>query len=298
LDATPPAIAPTAPASFSPNRDGASDTARLAWTSNESITGTARVYRGTTLVRSWTIAGGTSGAVTWTGTNSAGALVADGTYSFRVTARDAAGNLTVRTAAVKVDRTLSTLRWSAPAFYPQDGDRIAAASKVTFSTARSATVSAAIYAGSTLIRTIWTNRTLAAGPHVWTWNGRNNAGALVDRGTYVVKVTATSAIGTTSLTRSVVADAFSTTVSSGAVAAGQTLTVTVATTEALRASPTIAFIQPGKAAVRKTAVSLGGGRYRASFVVVAGAAGTGSIVISARDTAGGLNTSSRTVAVR
>jgi flagellar hook assembly protein FlgD len=298
LDATPPAIAPTAPASFSPNRDGASDTARLAWTSSDSITGTARVYRGTTLVRSWTIAGGTSGAVTWTGTNGAGALVADGTYSFRVAGRDAAGNLTVRTAPIKVDRTLSTLRWSAPAFYPQDGDRIAASSKVTFSTARSATVSAGIYSGSTLIRTIWTNRTLAAGPHAWTWNGRNNAGALVARGTYVVKVTASSAIGTTSLTRSVVADAFSTTVSSGAVAAGQTLTVTVATTEALRASPTIAFIQPGKAAVRKTAVSLGGGRYRASFVVAAGAAGTGSIVISARDTAGGLNTSSRTVAVR
>src|SRR6185503_3284331 len=141
VDATPPAIGPTAPATFSPNHDGASDTARLAWTSSEAITGTARVYRGTTLVRSWPIVGGRSGAVTWTGTNSAGAPVADGSYSFRVTGRDAAGNLTVRTAVVKVDRTLSTLRWSAPAFYPQDGDRIAASSKVTFSTARSATVS-------------------------------------------------------------------------------------------------------------------------------------------------------------
>ena len=298
VDATPPAIGPTAPATFSPNHDGASDTARLAWTSSEAITGTARVYRGTTLVRSWPIVGGRSGAVTWTGTNSAGAPVADGSYTFRVTGREAAGNLTVRTAVVKVDRTLSTLRWSAPAFYPQDGDRIAASSKVTFSTARSATVSAAIYAGSTLIRTIWTNRALGAGSHAWSWDGRNNAGAVVARGTYVLKVTATSAIGTSSLTRSVVADAFTTTVSSGAVAAGQTLTVTVATTEALRTSPTIAFTQPGKAAVRKTAVSLGGGRYRASFVVAAGAAGTASIAISGRDTAGGLNTSSRTVAVR
>jgi spore germination protein YaaH/flagellar hook assembly protein FlgD len=298
VDATAPAIAATAPATFSPNRDGAFDTARLAWSSSETISGTARIYHGSTLVRSWPIAARASGAITWTGTNSAGSLVADGTYAFRVSGRDAAGNLTTRTIGVKVDRTLSTLRWSAPGFFPQDGDRLAATSRLTFTTTRTALVSAAIYSGATVVRTIWTNRTLGAGPHAWTWDGRDGSAAIVARGTYVVRVTATSAFGTSALTRSVVADAFTIGTSPGSPTAGQTLSVTVRTIETLRAAPTISFTQAGKTPVRKTAISLGGGLYRVTFTVAAGAPGPARIVVSGRDTAGGLNTSSRTVAVR
>ena len=298
VDATPPAVTATAPPTFSPNRDGAADTARLAWTSAEAITGTARITHGSTVIRSWSIANARGGAITWTGTNAAGSAVAEGRYTFRVTGRDAAGNLTVKTAPVTVDRTLSTLRWSNAAFFPQDGDAIARSSQITFRTIRTATVTGGIYSGSTLIRTIWNNRTLSAGAHAWPWDGRNNAGAIVARGTYLVRIAATSTIGTSVLGRSVLADAFQTIVSSGSLRAGQTLTVTVTTTEALRAAPAITLTQSGRTAVRKTAVALGGGRYRAAFVIVSGASGTAGIVVSGRDTAGGLNTSSRTVLVR
>ncbi len=298
LDATPPAIGVSAPATFSPNRDGSADTARLAWTSSERISGTARVYHGTTLIRSWTISGATSGAVAWNGTNSAGVPVADGSYAFRVAGRDAAGNLATAAAKVVVDRTLSTLRWSVARFYPQDGDSLARTSKSSFTLARAAKVSAAIYSGTTLVRAIWTDRSLTAGAHGWTWDGRDATGAFVARGTYALRVTAVSSVGTSVLSRSILADAFATTLSSISLAPGQTLTVTFATVESLRASPTASFTQPGRAAVHKTAVSLGSGRYRLTFAIGSGVAGPATLVIAGRDILGGLNTTTRSLLIR
>ena len=63
-----------------------------------------------------------SGAVSWSGTDAAGRRVADGTYTFRVTGRDAAGNAATRTTPVRVDRTLGSVGWASAAFYPNDGD--------------------------------------------------------------------------------------------------------------------------------------------------------------------------------
>ena len=299
LDRTAPAIAPGAtPDRFSPNADGAVDTARLDWTSSEPVTGNARIYRGTTLIRAWGIANAAAGAVTWTGTDSAGRAVPDGTYTWRVSGRDIAGNLTTRTTSVVVDRTLSTLRWSRGAFYPQDGDSLFASSKVTFSLKRSSSISLAIYSGSTLIRTVWTKRTLAAGAWGWTWNGRNNAGALVARGNYQARVTATNGLGTTVLVRTVVVDAFRIAPSATALSAGQTLTLTLTTTEALRASPIVSLTQPGRSAVTRTATSLGSGKYRVTFTIAAGAAGSATIRVTGRDSANGLNWSTTTVTIR
>ena len=81
VDDTPAALAASAaPVSFSPNGDGAGDSSRLGWSASERITGSARVYRGTTLIRSWTVAAATAGAVRWTGTDAAGRAVPDGRY--------------------------------------------------------------------------------------------------------------------------------------------------------------------------------------------------------------------------
>jgi flagellar hook assembly protein FlgD len=110
VDRTPPAIVPVAPPAFSPNGDGVADTARLAWASAEPLTGTAAVYHGSRLVRSWRIAkAAASGAASWAGTDAAGRRVADGMYTFRVTGRDAAGNAP-RTCAGRVDRIAR--RWA------------------------------------------------------------------------------------------------------------------------------------------------------------------------------------------
>ena len=298
IDTTSPTVVPTAtPAIFSPNGDGAFEISRLAWSSSEPISGTARIYHGTTLIRSWTITKVAAGGVTWNGTNAAGSRVGDGTYAYRVSGRDAAGNLTTSTARVVVDRTLSTLRWSTSQFFPQDGDLLARSSRATFKLARAAKVSVGIYQGSTNVRTIWTNRALAAGSYGWTWNGRTAAGALVPRGRYTVRVVVTTALGVSILNRTVIVDAFAITPSATIVTAGQTLTVTVRTAEPLAANPTIRFSQTGKTAITKKTTSLGGGRYRVSFIVAPGGVGPAALRVIGHDTSGGINASYATVSV-
>ena len=64
------------------------------------------------------------------------------------------------------------------------------------------------------------------------------------------------------LTRDILVDAYSVSLSSASVKAGQTLTVTLIPTEAPSGAPSVTFKQPGRAAVRRTATALGGGRYR------------------------------------
>ena len=61
----------------------------------------------------------------------------------------------------------------------------------------------AIYHGATLVRTVWTNRSVKTGTYHWRWTGKTAAGAYVKPGTYKVMVTATSKFGTTRFSRSV-----------------------------------------------------------------------------------------------
>ncbi len=298
VDTTPavPALAPT-PTRFSPNGDGDSDTIRLAWSTAEPITGYARVYRGTTLVRTWAVSGSVAGAVTWNGTDAAGRAMPDGAYQFKVAGRDPAGNLAGASTSIMVDRTLAAVRWSR-SFYPQDGDSLARDANFTFGLSRPATVSLGIYAGSTLIRTVWTNLVIPAGVAGWRWDGRTAAGAFVTPGTYTARMTARTGLGTTTISRDVRVDAFAIGRSASSVAGGQTFTLNLTTIEALRTAPSVTFTQPGRVAVTKTATSLGGGKFRVSFAVATGPAGTAAIRIAAWDSAGGANVSRTSVTIR
>ena len=182
VDRTPASIAATAPPTFSPNGDGVADTARLAWTASERVTGTVRIVKGATVIRTWAITSAAAGAVSWNGLTSSGAAAPDGTYTLRVSGRDAAGNPGVRSIPIVVDRTLSTVGWSRAAFHPRDSDALAPSARISFNLRRTAAVSVAIYAGTTLVRTVSTNRTLASGPQGWTWDGRDGTGASSRRG--------------------------------------------------------------------------------------------------------------------
>jgi hypothetical protein len=139
---------------------------------------------------------------------------------------------------------------------------------------------------------------MAAAKQVGTWDGRDGRGAFVPRGTYSLRVTARSAIGTSVASSKIAADAFSTSLATSAFAPGQTLSLTFSSTEKLAALPTVTFTQPGRAEVQRTAVAVSGGRYRVTFVVAAGPAGSATLVIGARDASGGWNTTARTVAIQ
>jgi flagellar hook assembly protein FlgD len=299
VDTTAPSIAArTSAAIFSPNGDGIADATTLSWTANEPATGTARLYRGTTLVRSWTVTNTAAWHVAWNGRNAAGAALADGTYTFRVSVKDAGGNPRTVSIPVVVDRTAGFLAWS-QAFFPQDGDAIRPTSTVSWRQTRTATATLSVYdASGALVRHVFTDRSLAAGTRTWTWNGRRADGTLVPQGWYAARLTVTSGLGTLTLQRGVWAAGFTISPSASSVAPGQTLAVIVSTVEPLAAAPRVTFTQPGRAGVTVTATRLADGRYRATFKVAAGTAGPGGIKVTGRDTAGHTNTTSTVIAVR
>ncbi|HEX3428863.1 MAG TPA: glycosyl hydrolase family 18 protein [Candidatus Limnocylindrales bacterium] len=297
-DTTPPTIGVRATLGrFSPNGDGDADTTRLVWSSSEAISGTARILRGTTVVRSWRIRGAAAGSVSWSGTDAAGRRVPDGTYTFRVDGRDGGRNAGSGATSIVLDRTLSSLRLTPGLFFPQDGDRLGSTATATFRLARSASVSIAIYQGPTLVRTAVANRLMPAGTRSWTWDGRNAAGSFVAPGRYTIQVAARTSLGTSVLTRTVLADAFFVALSATTLRKGQTLTVTVTSAEPLRSPPAVLFGQRGRATVAKTAVALGGGRYRVAFTV-ASSAGPAVLRIVGRDRSGGTNATSVSLVVR
>jgi spore germination protein YaaH/flagellar hook assembly protein FlgD len=266
---------------FSPNGDGVADTARLSWTAGESVTGTVRVTRGSTIWRRWSVGG--NGGITWNGRDSHGDPVPDGHYTLSIGVRDAAGNPAVRSYPVLVDRTVGYLRWSPTLFYPQDGDRLAPSATAAFRLTRTATTTLRVYdSRGEFVRTLWSARSLGAGSWHASWNGRSATGAMVARGRYRLVLTVRSALATTKLARNIVADAFAVRLS-GTPRAGRSLTITLRSAERLSPSPRLALAQAGRAVVTKSATSLGGGRYSVTFSLPAGVTGTATFSIAARD---------------
>ncbi|HEY7523460.1 MAG TPA: glycosyl hydrolase family 18 protein [Candidatus Limnocylindrales bacterium] len=103
VDGTRPTVTVTAtPATISPNDDGIADVTRLRWSSNEPVRGRVRVIRGTTTLRTWAFAARTGWSVGWGGRDAAGRRLPRGTYTIRVDALDAAGNLRAVTTTVVV----------------------------------------------------------------------------------------------------------------------------------------------------------------------------------------------------
>ena len=298
VDRTPPTITPVPlPGLFSPNGDGVTDTTSLHWSATEASGGTVAVWRGKTLVRRWSVAAATSGSVTWNGRSKTGALVTDGRYTVKVDLRDAAGNRTVASSSVVVDRTVAGLRWSG-SFFPQDNDALAKTSVLSWRLTRTARTTLALYdAAGHLVRTVWTGRSQAAGSRSWAWNGRLADGTLAPQGAYQAQLTVVSPYGTQILTRAVWAAAFPASLSASRVRAGQVLTVAFAVGEPVRTAPRVTFHQPGLAPRTIAATRLPNGTYRARFAVRAGAAGTATVQIAATDTGGRANVSTYSLAV-
>jgi flagellar hook assembly protein FlgD len=281
---------------ISPNGDGIADATSISWAASEPVSGTVRISRGSTVVRSWSLAG-TAGTIAWNGRTAAGSLVNDGTYTVRVSGRDAAGNATTRDHTVVVDRTVRLAK-TASRFFPHDGDALVPSTTLSWTLARSATVTVQVFRGDTLVRTPIGGRLRAAGTHSWTWNGKDATGAYLPRGFYTIRLTTTSWVGTTVISKTVFSDAFGVLLSAPTRTAGQSLSVIVSPVEPLAAAPRISITQVGNSAVTKTATKLADGRYRAVFTIASGAPGTAIIRITGTDRRGGVNRSTATVLVQ
>ena len=297
IDTVVPALASSVsrPA-ISPNGDGIADTTSISWTASELVSGTIRVSRGSTIVRTWSLAG-TAGTIAWDGRTASGSLVNDGSYTIQVSGRDAAGNASTRDHTVVVDRTVR-LSKTGSRFFPHDGDALAPSTTLSWALARSATVTVQVFRGDRIVRTPIGGRARAAGTYSWTWNGKDATGAYLPRGFYTIRLTATSSVGTTVISKTVFSDAFGVTLSAPTRTSGQSLSVTVSPVEPLAAAPRISLTQSGSSAVTKTATKLADGRYRAVFTIAPGAPGTAIIRMTGTDRRGGVNRSTATVVVQ
>ncbi|HET7167566.1 MAG TPA: glycosyl hydrolase family 18 protein, partial [Candidatus Limnocylindrales bacterium] len=201
VDTHSPTVSPRVSRGFiSPDGDGVADILPLRWSSTETIAGAVRLRSASgALVRGWSFGSRSTWSTTWDGRDRTGAITRDGRYMFQVDGRDAAGNRVVATAPFLIDRTIRSVRWSDSSFDP----RARQTSQAKIVLRRPATITTAIYHGTTLVRRVWTNKALAAGNYYWTWNGKTAAGAYVAPGTYRMLVTAMSWIGTTTYSRSV-----------------------------------------------------------------------------------------------
>ncbi|MCU0483617.1 MAG: hypothetical protein MUC54_04995 [Chloroflexi bacterium] len=268
--------APT-PAQFSPNGDGLADTTKLGLASDEAGAATVTVSdAGGAVVGTFTeavVAG--QDAISWDGRTSAGAYVADGTYTLRVQVRDAAGNRGASVgAACVVYAALSKVRSSLVAFYPQDGDAYGRSVGFSFSLRSAATVSWVVTNDAgTVVRTRMADRALVAGSYGFTWDGRSDAGAYVPRGRYYSTVTATDGTFTATQRSSATVDAFRIDASDTTPARGQRLTVTIYSAEPLKRNPTLAVSQPGYATWSVSTTRVKTGVYRATVTLRSGGSG-------------------------
>ncbi|MHB8960585.1 MAG: FlgD immunoglobulin-like domain containing protein [Candidatus Limnocylindrales bacterium] len=280
----------TTPQVFSPNRDGVQESVGFGVTSTKDGTAQASIRNagGSTVAALEVPLNSLRATVTWDGTTSAGAAAPDGVYSVRLTVRDLAGNTSgFQDRQVVVDRTLGFAKASRALFFPQDGDNLTPTTAFSFKLAGPATVDWTIVdARGVVVRTIRTHAALAAGSYGYTWNGRNNAGSYVARGTYRSVVVSTDALATQTLQAAVVADAFKIAVSDTTPGRGQTITVTATSAEGLAAAPRLAVIQPGIAIWSASMTRVSTGVYRVSIRLRSSHTGTLRLKVYGKDSAG------------
>ena len=187
------------PTTISPNGDGRADSTILRWSAAQRVTGTGRILTRRGQGHVLGARPGTSGLTTWTGRNTAGTVVPDGRYVYRVTGLDPAGNAASRDIPVNVDRTIASVAWSNSLVRSARGQK----SQLSFRLIRPATVTVTIAYGTVVVRRVHTVRGPRRGTYRWTWDGKNGNGVTVKPGTYSVSVHATSSIAATKVSRSV-----------------------------------------------------------------------------------------------
>ncbi|HEY6057677.1 MAG TPA: glycosyl hydrolase family 18 protein [Candidatus Limnocylindrales bacterium] len=300
LDTQAPTVtASSSPALFSPDGDGVADRAVLTWTSDERASGWLRILHGTTLVRRWPIAAGSTGRIGWDGRDASHRLVADGRYVVEAELTDRSGNRTISRSAVAVDRTTQGVGWSPTLFDPGDGDALADSARLTFTLSRPATTTLRIEdARGMPVRGAWHDRRQKAGIVRWTWDGTGLDRQPVAPGRYVAVLIVESPYGTTELRLPIAVAAFTIVPSATTLAAGDVLRLDIRSAEPLRSPPSVTFTQAGLAPTRAIARPVGSARYTVSFTVAGGAAGDATIVVAGRDVGGGTNRATRGVTVR
>jgi flagellar hook assembly protein FlgD len=181
--------APTVAPTLSPNGDGAGDVQTLSYKLVRPAQVSAKLVAPDGTTRELDAGQRAAGRYrfSWKGTDEAGAPALEGRYQWNVSAADDAGQASTHSRTFTVDNTLGFARVSP------------GARQIAFTLTRDANIRVTIEKPSGDIL-----RTVAAGPRaagnvVATWNGRDGRRKRVARGSYVVRIAATSPLGLSAL---------------------------------------------------------------------------------------------------
>ena len=201
------------PLSFSPNGDARTETTAATYSPAEAcavrvgiMDADGKVLR---WLHGWRARGTGSYRVSWDGKIGSGSSLAaapDGQYRFDIERRDAAGNIARRGIGVVLDRTLG-FPTAAPVTLSPNGDGARDATKLGFKLTRRAAVTITVRLGSEVVRTLGLG-TLEAGAHAATWDGRAGSGEYLASGRPVFTVTATSTLGESSVSKTLIVDLY------------------------------------------------------------------------------------------
>jgi flagellar hook assembly protein FlgD len=270
---------------FSPNGDGVRDQVDLIATNPDPGAVLVKVRDGSgALIDKWTVDNGSDPvSLSWDGRTTAGAYAADGTYSIIVLPQDLAGNTGTGVArSVELVAALRSVATSRAIFFPQDLDGLAATADLSFVLQRPMTVSWVIRdAAGGLVVTHLDAVDLPSGTHAWTFDGRDDEGAMLPRGAYSAEVVATDGGLTASQSVGFTLAAFALRPSDSTPARGQTITVTVDSAEALSGAPRLVISQPGVSRRSVLTSKVGRRTYRVT-VRLKDSGQTGALVLKAK----------------
>jgi flagellar hook assembly protein FlgD len=286
---------------FTPNGDGTSDSIAFAVGASEpgSVTATVTDAGGATVDHAAVTVSGSAGTISWDGRDTAGAYVPDGTYTLSFVAKDRAGNRSVPQArSVNVFGALGYVASSKTVFFPQDGDSLGRTTTLSIRLRSAATVTWSVRTpAGALVRTIKDDEALAAGTHTFSWDGRDDAGALVPRGSYRAVATATDGTLGAGQAASVVADAFRIAASDATPGRGQRITITATTAEPLGSAARLRVYQPGIAAWDATMTKVATGVYRVTVTLKSSQTGTLRFRVAGYDSSGSFQGSTVSLAL-
>jgi spore germination protein YaaH/flagellar hook assembly protein FlgD len=182
----------------SPARDGRHDSVSLAATSSGAThwrLTAAPVGPAGTRPAVRTVGGpGGKPKPSWDGRTDAGTPAPDGRYRLTLAVLDDAGNAAARSWDVIVDGTVPAVSPVAlPVTFSPDGDGVADAAVVRWTTDETAIATVRIYRGTRLVRTL--GSTAAGRSGALRWNGRGRGGSRLADGTYLARITAQDGAG-------------------------------------------------------------------------------------------------------
>jgi flagellar hook assembly protein FlgD len=292
VDTTPPSLTGISPdgsvvSPFSPNGDAVADTIATTATTTEAGSLAVRVANAAdTTVRTFTVPA-TVGAntVNWDGKANSGSVVPDGDYTITIAPRDAAGNGGGgRTRTVRVVTLLGFVANATKVFYPQDLDRFAKTTTLSFRLARPATVTWAIRnAAGAIVRTQLDAASLPAGTQSWVFDGRSASGAMLPVGTYTSYVSATDGTFSYAQATKVEMNAFSVVASTATPRRGSRLTVTGISAEPISGSARLYVTQPGRSTYILTMTRIDSRTFRVTFTLKSGSTGSLRLKVWAKD---------------